>query len=55
MDGDHIPEVDHSTHASTHENSFSTAIDLGGEFVVSRASSVVVLDAGATANLVRRA
>ena len=37
------------------ENSFSTTIDLGGEFVVSRASSVVVLDTGATANLVCRA
>ena len=35
-------------------NSFSTTIDLGGEFVVSRASSVVVLDTGATANLVCR-
>ena len=55
MDGDHIQEVDHSTHASIHGNSFSVAIDLGGELVVSRASSVGLLDAGATANLVRRA
>ena len=36
----------------TTENSFSTTIDLGGEFAVSPASSVVVLDTGATANLV---
>ena len=50
-----MPKLEPPEHASVNEHSFSTAIDLGGEFVVSRASSAVVLDTGAAANLVSRA
>ena len=48
----HAQSIAQSPLDRTNENSFSTTIDLGGEFAVSSASSVVVLDTGATANLV---
>ena len=53
--GDHIHENNSPAPAPIHEDPFSTTIHLGGVFVASKASSAVVLDAGATANLVRRA
>ena len=55
MNENYSPDNTQLPQDSITENSFSTTIDLGGEFVVSRASSVVVLDTGATANLVCRA
>ena len=54
-DGDHLHETNLSEQVPIQQNSFSTTFDLGGVFVAPKASSVVALDTGATANLVRRA
>ena len=40
--------------ARSHENSFSTSLELGGQFAATQSDSVVALDTGATANLACR-
>ena len=38
--------------ARSRENSFPTTVELGGQFAATQSDSVLVLDTGATANLV---
>ena len=53
--GDFVRKSAAPEHAQKNELSFSTTIDLGGEFAASRAATAVVLDTGAAAKKVCRA